>query len=179
MSRVRIAMGKFEYDPNKRLFLEMVGKTVAARAVNNFVIASYAPEKSRKGSSRNSWGPPRLPRFPQEEPQYIETGPPIDGYATWYDRAHCLGCRADLRMRNGDTLDDSIPTLACNILPLNLMVKVTNMENGTYANAKITDTGGFGGDQIADLNIAIANLIRFPLNQGILQIQLTPLERAA
>lgn len=78
------------------------------------------------------------------------------GKVSHYSRAGCLGCRADLLMRNGEPLDDSRPTIAFNWLPMDTKVKITNLDNGKSIEAIVTDTGGFNRlGRIADLTPAV------------------------
>lgn len=90
----------------------------------------------------------------------------IEGEASYYSRAGCLGCSASLTMANGETLDDSALTLA--LTPeevsrgkrLNDFVTVENVATGDRVKAKVTDTGGFGPlGRVADLSVATRDAI--------------------
>lgn len=82
----------------------------------------------------------------------------LQGIASHYNSAGCIGCSKDLIMANGEKLVDAAYTVA--LTPdvvrrhklLNQFVKVTNMVNGKSVQAKVTDTGGFGKyNRVADL----------------------------
>jgi rare lipoprotein A len=58
-------------------------------------------------------------------------------------------------MANGEVLDDAVPTVAINSLPLNSVVKITNINNGRNILVRVTDTGGFEKyGRVADLSLA-------------------------
>lgn len=79
------------------------------------------------------------------------------GKVSHYSVEGCLGCSPTLRMANGETLRDDRLTIAFNRLPLNTMVRVTNLNNGRSVEALVTDTGGFEKlGRIADLTPAVA-----------------------
>lgn len=90
----------------------------------------------------------------------------IQGQASYYSRAGCLGCSSALRMANGEVLDDSRLTIA--LTPetvkkhklLNDWVGVINRSTLTWTLAQVTDTGGFGKyNRVADLGLAVKNKI--------------------
>jgi rare lipoprotein A (peptidoglycan hydrolase) len=97
----------------------------------------------------------------------------IQGDASEYDTLHCLGCSSGQIMSNGERLNDTEPMLACNRLPLNSMVQVTNFDTGLSTIARVTDHGGFEGyGRIADLSYATAVQIGFDFYKGIVPIEL-------
>ena len=89
------------------------------------------------------------------------------GTASYYSRAGCVGCKYrngkegwNLYMHNGEVLDDTKLTVAFNWLPLNSMIKVTNIDTGNHINAKVADTGGFNRlGRIVDLGLAVKEAI--------------------
>lgn len=96
-----------------------------------------------------------------KEPDYIE------GEASYYSRAGCLGCNEARVMANGQVLDDEALTLA--LTPeevskgkrLNDIVTVQNVDNGKTVKAKVTDTGGFAKyNRVADLSVATKNAVK-------------------
>lgn len=104
------------------------------------------------------------------EPQPTVTPQPkinrIQGTASYYSRAGCLGCSETLTMANGETLDDTRLTIA--LTPetvsthklLNDEVRVINVNNGQEVTAKVTDTGGFAKyNRVADLGVAVKEAI--------------------
>ncbi len=90
---------------------------------------------------------------------YQETGYQRVGAVSFYSRQGCIGCRGDLRMANGQPLNDAANTLAFNDIPLNRCVVVTNLENGISIVATVTDTGNYWrhNGRIADLTIGLMN----------------------
>lgn len=90
----------------------------------------------------------------------------VEGEASYYSRAGCLGCSETLTMANGEELDDAALTLA--LTPemvsehklLNDLVTVKNKANGKTVKARVTDTGGFGKyNRVADLSVATKDAI--------------------
>lgn len=93
----------------------------------------------------------------------------IEGQASYYSRAGCLGCSETLTMANGQSLDDSALTIALSTKMvrqyqlLNETVEVQNMVSGEKVRAKVTDTGGFDRyGRIADLTIATRDALNCP-----------------
>src|SRR5690606_21707753 len=108
-----------------------------------------------KKSSRNT-----KPRVIRETLNFLE------GTASYYSVAGCMGCSPTLTMANGETLTDEDLTLA--LTPevvnekklLNDLVTVINLTNGKEIKARVTDTGGFGKlGRVADLSLATKNAI--------------------
>lgn len=90
----------------------------------------------------------------------------LQGEASYYSRAGCLGCNPALRMANGQTLDDNALTMAIGANLKHLVgrtARVTSLATGQSVNVRITDTGGFYqakyGNRVADLTIATKNAI--------------------
>lgn len=84
-----------------------------------------------------------------------------DGIASYYSKSGCLGCRTDQKMANGEILDDTKLTLAFMRVALNSVVLVRNLDNNTFAVAKVTDRGGFERHGwIADLSLGLKNEIQ-------------------
>lgn len=80
----------------------------------------------------------------------------LTGEASYYTVDGCLGCNPQRIMANGEKLDDTRKTIACNLLPLNTKVLVKNKENGLSTEAVVTDRGGFGKyGRVADLSKAV------------------------
>lgn len=75
------------------------------------------------------------------------------GKVSFYSKDGCLGCSTNQTMANGQIFDENAMTLAHNQIPLNTKVKVTNLDNGLYAYATVTDRGGFNKySRVADLS---------------------------
>lgn len=96
------------------------------------------------------------------EPVFMENPNYWKGVASWYGESpeHCVGCRADLLMANGQRYNENARTVAFNRLPLGSMVKVTNLANGESVEAEVTDTGGFESlGRIIDLSKGVKELL--------------------
>jgi rare lipoprotein A (peptidoglycan hydrolase) len=94
------------------------------------------------------------------------------GKASYYTLNGCVGCRQDRLMANGERLDDSKLTVAFNRLPLNSMVKITNLDNGKSVTAKVTDTGGFERHgRIIDTSLAVKNAIDLKTDQSSIKVE--------
>lgn len=83
----------------------------------------------------------------------------LEGEASYYSKAGCLGCSPTLTMANGQTLDDEAYTLA--LTPelyrkyKNQIVLIENTANGQKVAAQVTDSGGFAKyNRVADLSLA-------------------------
>lgn len=90
----------------------------------------------------------------------------LEGEASYYSRAGCLGCSPNLTMANGQPLDDNALTMAIGADMKHLVgrtAKVTNLVTNQSTHVLITDTGGFYaekyGSRVADLTIATKQAI--------------------
>jgi rare lipoprotein A len=96
----------------------------------------------------------------KEVTQSVDAYPTYTGIASFYSRRGCVGCSTNMRMANGQPLDDSRLTVAFNRAKLESLVRVTNVKNGQSVVARVTDTGGFERHgRIIDLTIATKNSI--------------------
>ncbi len=83
------------------------------------------------------------------KPIYVETG-----LASWYGPPY-----NHHRGANGEIYDQNAMTAAHRTLPLNSMVRVTNLTTGHVAMVRITDRGPFVEDRIVDLSLAAAKAV--------------------
>jgi len=90
----------------------------------------------------------------------------LQGEASYYSRAGCLGCNPLRIMANGQPLNDDALTMAIGADKKHLVgyrAKVTNVNSGQSVDVLITDTGGFYqskyGNRVADLTIATKQAI--------------------
>jgi len=97
--------------------------------------------------SANTAAPPAIPR--KAKPIYVETG-----LASWYGPPY-----HHRRGANGEIYDQNGMTAAHRTLPLNSMVRVTNLSTGHAALVRITDRGPFVEDRIIDLSLAAAKAV--------------------
>ena len=65
------------------------------------------------------------------------------GKASFYSTTGCIGCSDDLRMANGQPLNDNHLTVAFNRSPLGSKVEIVNQKTLKRAVAIVTDRGGF------------------------------------
>jgi len=80
---------------------------------------------------------------------YSETG-----IASWYGPPY-----HNRRGANGEVYDMNALTAAHKTLPLNSMVRVTNLKTGSSTVVRITDRGPFVGDRIIDLSLAASKAV--------------------
>lgn len=98
-----------------------------------------------------------------------------EGKVSHYSESGCLGCSPTLTMANGERLDDTKLTLAFNHLPMNTVVKLTNLNNGKSVVAKVTDTGGFEKyNRIADLSLATQQALETKTDVSVVKIEVLP-----
>ncbi len=76
------------------------------------------------------------------------------GKASWYGAPY-----HNRKAANGETYDMNAMTAAHLTLPLNTIVRVTNMKTGNSALVRITDRGPFVEDRIIDLSMAAAKAV--------------------
>lgn len=90
----------------------------------------------------------------EEDAEYVATHSPIyseDGYASWYGAPY-----HNRRGANGQVYDQNALTAAHRTLPMNSLIRVTNLQTGQSAVMRITDRGPFVTDRILDLSVASA-----------------------
>ncbi|MGH9856319.1 MAG: hypothetical protein ACRD4B_00610 [Acidobacteriota bacterium] len=102
----------------------------------------------------------------------------LEGEASYYSRAGCLGCSPALRMANGQPLNDNALTMAIGANRKHLVghkARVTSLTTGKSVMVTITDTGGFYkakyGNRVADLTIATKNAIGMTGGVGQVRVE--------
>lgn len=102
----------------------------------------------------------------------------LEGEASYYSRAGCLGCDQAMIMANGQSLNDHALTMAIGADKKHLVgrtAKVTSLATGQAATVLITDTGGFYrakyGRRVADLTIATKNAIGMAGGVGQVRVE--------
>lgn len=100
----------------------------------------------------------------------------LEGEASYYSRAGCLGCDPQMIMANGQPLNDGALTMAIGAHLKHLVghqATVTSLATGLSVKVLITDTGGFYqakyGHRVADLTIATKQAIG--INGGVGQVR--------
>jgi rare lipoprotein A len=76
------------------------------------------------------------------------------GYASWYGPPY-----HNRRGANGEIYNQNAMTAAHRSLPMNSIVRVTNLKTGQKQIVRITDRGPFVGDRIIDLSAAAAKAV--------------------
>lgn len=122
-----------------------------------------------------------LPRLPIAEPVAPAPGTPVlvmEGQASFYSRAGCLGCNAGRIMANGQPLNDNALTMAIGANKKHLVgrtARVTSLATGKTALVRITDTGGFYaakyGNRVADLTIGTKQAIGMAGGVGHVRVE--------
>jgi rare lipoprotein A len=102
------------------------------------------------------------------KPIYVETG-----IASWYGSAY-----HNRKAANGEVFDMNQPTAAHKTLPLNSIVRVTNLKTGKSIVLRINDRGPFVGDRILDLSMQAAKEIDV-YRMGLAPVKLEVLQSPA
>ncbi len=102
----------------------------------------------------------------------------MEGIASYYSKAGCLGCNPLFVMANGQVLDDNALTMAIGADKKHLVgynARVTNLANGQSVVVRITDTGGFYkdkyGNRVADLTIGTKEAIGIKGGLGKVRVE--------
>lgn len=104
-----------------------------------------APPENRDATALT----PTLPAPAVTKPVYTELG-----LASWYGAPY-----HNRRGSNGEAYDMNAMTAAHRTLPLNSVVRVTNVKTGKSAVVRITDRGPFIGQRVIDLSLAAAKAV--------------------
>lgn len=113
-------------------------------------------------------------------PAPVVAGGPVvlQGEASYYSRAGCLGCNPGRIMANGQPLRDEALTMAIGANLKHLVgrkAKVTNIANGKSVEVRITDTGGFYqakyGRRVADLTVGTKQAIGIAGGVGQVKVE--------
>lgn len=140
--------------------------TVVANASPVTTLTTEAPVKARTAKSLRIAGP------------YNGTPVVLEGIASYYSKAGCLGCNPLFVMANGQVLDDHALTMAIGADKKHLVgynARVTNLVNGKSVIVRITDTGGFYkdkyGNRVADLTIGTKEAIGMKGGLGKVRVE--------
>lgn len=138
-------------------------KTARSRPVPPPPTIGEQPESSSTASSAPTTPVPRTGKA-----IYVEVG-----MASWYGPPY-----HHRRGANGEIYDQNAMTAAHRTLPLNSMVRVTNVSTGRSALVRITDRGPFVGDRIVDLSLAAAKAVDV-WRPGVAEVKLEVLSTPA
>lgn len=127
------------------------------------------PPTSADTTSTSRTAPPPPIILPRDaRPIYVETG-----LASWYG-----GPYHNRRAANGEIYDMHALTAAHRTLPLNSLVRVTNLQTGHSVAVRITDRGPFREDRIIDLSAAAAKAIDV-WRSGVARVKVEVMEAPA
>jgi len=88
------------------------------------------------------------------QPTYVEVGDTMRGVASWYGPDF-----HGLETSNGERYNMYDMTVAHKTWPMDTMVKITNLDNGKSAIARINDRGPFVAGRVVDCSYAVAKKI--------------------
>ena len=140
------------------------------------------PDYSYRSSSVLSSATPITERSSLPDITPVATGGSglvLEGEASFYSRAGCLGCNPLRIMANGQPLNDNALTMAIGANYKHLVgyhARVTSLTTGQVVTVKITDTGGFYkekyGNRVADLTIATKQAIGMAGGVGQVRVEI-------
>jgi rare lipoprotein A len=117
---------------------------------------STSPVKPAPGADATVAGQP-LPADSADDEQFVATHKPIyseEGKASWYGPPY-----HNRRGANGQLYDQNAMTAAHRMLPMNSLIRVTNIGTGQSAVMRITDRGPFVPNRVLDLSMASAKQV--------------------
>jgi rare lipoprotein A len=144
----------------------------AAHAAAQHRKAEASPEDKLAGQSRPA-REDRLSGSSQKPAVLNVVGRQEIGMAAWYG-GHFLGGRT----ASGAVLDSQTPTAAHRSLPLNSLVRVTNLRNGRSVICKVNDRGPWGRNRLIDVSPRAADELDMK-RSGIAKVSVEPVASAA
>ncbi len=123
-------------------------------------LGAPAPPASPAPSSAPASGPTGVPATVADstaDADFVSSHPVIyseEGIASWYGPPY-----DKRRGANGEIFDKDALTAAHRTLPMNSLIKVTNLSTGQSAILRVTDRGPFVPDRMLDLSLASAKAI--------------------
>jgi rare lipoprotein A len=120
-------------------------------------IAGCASDKTGGGGAFKVGNPYQISGvwyYPKEDPFYDETG-----IASWYGEDFHGKATA-----NGERYDMNALTAAHRTLPMPVVVRVTNLENGRSLRLRLNDRGPYARGRIIDVSKRAAQLLGFQEN---------------
>jgi rare lipoprotein A len=119
-------------------------------------LGAPAPPASPAPSSGPTGAPTTVADSPADA-DFVSSHPVIyseEGIASWYGPPY-----DKRRGANGEIFDKDALTAAHRTLPMNSLIKVTNLSTGQSAILRVTDRGPFVPDRMLDLSLASAKAI--------------------
>jgi rare lipoprotein A len=154
----------------------VVASTASAPSIPATAVAPVPPP-ARSEESTKVFAPANLP--PAGSPsdaELVATGTPIyseTGKASWYGPPYNRR-----RGANGQIYDQEAMTAAHRTLPMNSLLRVTNLQTGQSAVMRVTDRGPFVPDRVLDLSLASARAVGVYL-PGTAQVRIDVFETPA
>lgn len=153
-----------------------IGKPIPAHDYTSATVVS-APSPVTTSGDWKTAVPVKVVAAPKVKPT-LDTPVVLEGEASYYSRAGCLGCDANVIMANGQPLDDNALTMAIGADKKHLVgyqAKVTSLVTGKSVVVRITDTGGFYqakyGYRVADLSVATKQAIGMKGGTGQVRVE--------
>lgn len=156
-------------------------KAIWTISIIAFIVAGTLPAEAlaaaslTRQSEQSFIAPVRLALAP------VKPGQPalvMEGKASYYSRAGCLGCNPNVIMANGQPLNDNALTMAIGADKKQFVgrsARVTSLATGKSVVVRITDTGGFYqakyGYRVADLTIATKQVIGMKGGVGRVRVE--------
>lgn len=137
--------------------------------------SSKKPEREDRlaGSSTKPASEDRLAGSSQDPAALKAVGRQEIGMAAWYG-GHHLGQRT----ASGAVLDSVTPTAAHRSLPLNSLVRITNLRNGRSVICKVNDRGPWGRNRLIDVSPRAADELDMK-RSGIAKVSVEPVAATA
>jgi len=130
------------------------------------MLASQSSEIYKKNGELKATMRPYVVMGKEYCPTVVSVGDDFEGIASWYG--------SDFHGKstsNGEAYDMHAMTAAHKTLPMNTVVKVSNLENGQSTVVRINDRGPFVASRIIDLSYAAANQISL-VSKGSAKVRL-------
>jgi rare lipoprotein A len=120
-------------------------------------VSSVPPSGPPSAPASGPTGVPAIVADSAADADFVASHPVIyseEGIASWYGPPY-----DKRRGANGEIFDKDALTAAHRTLPMNSLIKVTNLSSGQSAILRVTDRGPFVPDRMLDLSLASAKAI--------------------
>jgi rare lipoprotein A len=132
-----------------------------------------ASRKDKAVAASKPAGEDRLAGSSQDPAALKVVGHSEIGMAAWYGGRFVGG-----RTASGAVLDSQTPTAAHRSLPLNSLVRVTNLRNGRSVICKVNDRGPWGRNRLIDVSPRAADELDMK-HSGIAKVSVEPVASSA
>ena len=141
------------------LSLQRIKASFGALALAAFCLSACASPSPDEGSA--PLASPVMPVEKEKLPRFAQSG-----LASWYTRTAKM-----TRTANGEQMGADKLTAAHRTLPMDTIVRVTNLKNGKSIQVRINDRGPFVGGRVIDLSHDAATLLGMKDN-GVVPVRL-------